>query len=168
MAYDAANRMSQVVNLKSTNTTLSYFHYGFDHIGDRTSIWDNGTDVSNWAYDLTGQLTNEVIHPATTALIWYGLTIDQWNLLSASGWDGLLSDSVPTGGAGSLGYDPAGNRLTQKNPVTGDITTFTYDNGNRLTVAVDESGRTTHTHDANGNELTILQPSGDITTNVWV
>lgn len=145
MAYDAANRMSQVVNLKSTNTTLSYYNYGFDRIGDRTSIWDNGTDVSNWNYDLTGQLTNDVIHPATTALTWYGLTIDQWNLLSVSGWDGLLVDAVPTGGAGLLAYDPAGNRLTQIDPVTGDITTFIYDNGNRLTRATDISGITTRT-----------------------
>lgn len=167
MAYDAANRMNQVVNLKSTNTTLSYYNYGFDRIGDRTSIWDNGTDVSNWNYDLTGQLTNDVIHPATTALTWYGLTIDQWNLLSVSGWDGLLVDAVPIGGAGLLAYDPAGNRLTQIDPVTGDITTFIYDNGNRLTRATDISGITTRTYDANGNQLTIEEPSGDITTNTW-
>ena len=48
MTYDAANRMTAIVNLNSTNTTLSYFNYGFDDIGDRTSIWDNGADVSNW------------------------------------------------------------------------------------------------------------------------
>jgi len=92
MAYDAANRMSQVVNLKSTNATLSYFNYGFDHIGDRTSIWDNGTDVSNWAYDLTGQLQVDFYRPATTALNWNGLTVRQREQLNVAGWDGLLPD----------------------------------------------------------------------------
>ena len=76
MAYDAANRMTAIVNLNSTNTTLSYFNYGFDHIGDRTSIWDNGIDVSNWNYDFLGQLFNDVIRPATTALTWFGMTIE--------------------------------------------------------------------------------------------
>ena len=61
----------------------------------------------------------------------------------------------------------AGNRLTQTDPVTGDITTFTYDNGNRLLAGVDVSGTTTYTYDDNGNQLTIEEPSGDITTNTW-
>ncbi len=95
------------------------------------------------------------------------MTIEQWNLLSVSGWDGLLSDDIPTGGAGLLAYDPAGNRLTQTKPVTGEITTFTYDNGNRLQHVQDLSGITSYTYDANGNQLTIEEPSGDITTNVW-
>ncbi len=75
-----------------------------------------------------------------------GLVIDQWNLLSRDGWDNLLADHVPTGGAGLLAYSPTGNRLTQTDPVTGDVTTFTYDNG---------------------NQLTIEEPSDDITTNTW-
>ena len=69
--------------------------------------------------------------------------------------------------AGALTYDPGGNRLTQVDPVTGDITTFTYDNGNRLTRATDVSGSTTWTYDTNGNQLTSEEPSGDITTNTW-
>ena len=68
-----------VVNLNSTNTTLSYYNYAFDRIGDRTSIWDNGTDVSNWAYDCTGQLQVDFYRPATTALNWNGLTAGQWD-----------------------------------------------------------------------------------------
>jgi len=33
-------------------------------------------------------------------------------LLSVDGWDGLLSDHVPTGGAGLLAYSLTGKRLT--------------------------------------------------------
>jgi YD repeat-containing protein len=51
--------------------------------------------------------------------------------------------------------------------LTGDVTTFTYDNGNRLLTGVDVSGTTTYTYDNNGNQLTIEEPSGDITTNTW-
>ena len=85
--------------------------------------------------------------------------------MSVDWWNVLLVDDLPTGGAGLLAYDPAGNRLTQTDPVTGEITTFAYDNGNRLILAVDVSGTTTRTYDANGNQLTIEEPSGDITTN---
>ena len=165
--YDAANQKKGVVNVNSSNTTLSYYNYQFDGVGDRTSLWDNGVDVSNWNYDFTGQLTNDVYRPATTALNWNGLTVDQWFLLDEDGWDNLLADHVPTGGAGLLAYSPAGNRLTQTDPVTGDVTTFTYDNGNRLLAGVDVSGTTTYTYDDNGNQLTIEEPSGDITTNTW-
>ena len=31
---------------------------------------------------------------------------------------------MPTGGAGRLAYSPTGNRLTQTDPVTGDVTTL--------------------------------------------
>ena len=165
--YDAANQKKGVVNVNSSNATLSYYNYQFDGVGDRTSLWDNGVDVSNWNYDFTGQLTNDVYRPATTALNWNGLTVDQWFLLDEDGWDNLLADHVPTGGAGRLAYSPTGNRLTQTDPVTGDITTFTYDNGNRLLAGVDVSGTTTYTYDNNGNQLTIEEPSGDITTNTW-
>jgi hypothetical protein len=100
--YDAANQKKGVVNVNSSNTTLSYYNYQFDGVGDRTSVWDNGVDVSNWNYDFTGQLTNDVYRPATTALNWNGLTVDQWFLLDEDGWDNLLVDHVPTNVAISL------------------------------------------------------------------
>ena len=65
-----------MVNVNSTNTTLSYYNYQFDGVGDRASLWDNGVDVSNWNYDCSGQLKNDVYRPATTALNWNGLTVD--------------------------------------------------------------------------------------------
>ncbi|MBL8820594.1 MAG: RHS repeat protein, partial [Planctomyces sp.] len=40
--YDAANQTKGLVNVNSTNTTLSYYNYQFDGVGDRTSLWDNG------------------------------------------------------------------------------------------------------------------------------
>jgi hypothetical protein len=43
-----------------------------------------------------------VYRPATTALNWNGLTVDQWFLLDEDGWDNLLVDHVPTNVAISL------------------------------------------------------------------
>ena len=103
--YDAANQKKGVVNVNSTNTTLSYYNYQFDGVGDRTSVWDNGVDVSNWNYDCSGQLKNDVYRPATTALNWNGLTVDQWFLLNEDGWDNLLADHVSTNVAISLRRD---------------------------------------------------------------
>ena len=78
----------------------AYFNYGYVRLGDRTSIWDNGTDVSNWMYDGTDQLIDDYYRPAATALNWYELTVGQWDQLSVSGWDGLLISHVPVCGPG--------------------------------------------------------------------
>jgi len=65
-------------------------------------------DSTHTGYDCTGQLTNDIYRPATTALNWNGLTVHQWYLLSVDDWHTLAVDEAPTGGAGTLGYDPAG------------------------------------------------------------
>jgi len=63
-------------------------------------------------------------------------------------------------------FDPADNRRTQTNSVTGEFTTYVYNN-NALLSTQNLAGRTTFTYDANGNQLTIEEPSGDRTTNTW-
>ncbi len=84
-----------------------------------------------------------------------------------------LSDTLPlnptTLGSGSLelSYDPVGNRLNTVDPLTQDITTYTYDDGNQLLTAEDATGVTTYTYDACGNRLTVEEPNLDVTTNTW-
>jgi len=165
--YDAASHRTGVINANSSNTTLSYYLYAHDWVGNRTSVWENGTDVSNWNYDRTDQLIDDIVRPATTAVNWYGLTLAQWGLMSADGWYNLPVDDIPTGGAGFLEYDSRGNRETQLDAVTGDITTLAYDDANRLLWAEDVSGITTYTFDENGNQTSIEDPSNDITTSTW-
>lgn len=73
-----------MINVNSSNTTLSYFLYAHDNVGNRTSVWENDTDVCNWKYDRTNQLIDDFVRPATTDVCWFGLTLAQWDRMAAS------------------------------------------------------------------------------------
>jgi len=40
--YDNANRLDEVVNLKSMNVTISSYEYALNAVGNRTSARENG------------------------------------------------------------------------------------------------------------------------------
>jgi len=62
-------------------------------------------------------------------------------------------------------YDPAGNRLTQRN--SGTPTTYTYDAANELLTQSVATGRTTFSYDANGNQTLQTAPGSARTTWTW-
>ena len=62
-------------------------------------------------------------------------------------------------------YDPAGNRLTQRN--SGTPTTYTYDVANELLTQSVATGRTTFSYDANGNQTLQTASGGARTTWTW-
>ena len=83
-------------------------------------------------------------------------------------WDTLpLNPTTLDSSSLEIAYDPAGNRLNTVDPLTQDITTYTYDDANQLLTAEDASGVTTYTYNACGNRLTIEEPNLDVTTNTW-
>ena len=57
--YDDAGRLTQLVNLKSDNTTLSSFAYGLDNTGKRTGQTEANGDVVTYSYDNAYHLTGE-------------------------------------------------------------------------------------------------------------
>jgi hypothetical protein len=132
LASDTANRMTGVVNVDSNSDTLSYLNSALDHIGNRTSIQDNGADASNRVCDGYGQQTVHFYRPAATALKWFGLSAGPSNLLSLDRSNDLFVWSLPAGGTGTSAFSPTGNRRTQTDSVSRDITTFTCDNNGKV------------------------------------
>jgi YD repeat-containing protein len=106
--YDAAHRLTQVLNKTSGLATISQHDYTLDAVGNRTAL-------------------DEVLAPAgggstTTVNRTYGY--DKLNRLT----------SETRGAATTLyGYDAAGNR-TSAGP-SGSSTTYTYDKADRITAA---------------------------------
>jgi len=166
---DDANRSNQVVNLKSSGTTISSYGYGLNAVGNRTSANDNGVDIINWLPDPLQQLVDDIFLDASAVFSAMRGGLDAWVNLTINGWDNMVLDVVGAilSGSAHLTYDAAGNRKVHRNEVTGATTTYTYDDNNRLETAEDATGVTTYTWDANGNQLTIEDPHDNITTNTW-
>ena len=68
--YDNANRLDEVVNLKSTNVTISSYEYALNAVGNRTSARENGVEIINW---LPGSLYS--ISPLTRCATVLGFSI---------------------------------------------------------------------------------------------
>ncbi len=57
--YDAAGRLTQLVNRTSTGTMISSFDYTYDKVGNRTGVVESNNDRVTWSHDNTYQLTRE-------------------------------------------------------------------------------------------------------------
>ena len=142
-AYDAADRLMLVQNLKSDNTVLSSFNYQYDKVGNRTSVVESNGDRVTWIYDLTYRLRNE--HRSGANAYNTTHTYDSLGNRTVQQQDGALT---------TYSYDPA-NQLQTSRDVTG-LTTYTYDGTGNLQLTQDPTGgRTTYTWNID-NRLTTL------------
>src|SRR5208282_1813713 len=110
--YDAANRLTQIVDQGGTGTfrTLAY---ALDAVGNRTDVTDNGL-VTKYTYNELNELKSSTTAKARTS----------WDYNAV----GNRTDQVAPTGTTKYTYNAAEQMLTAGS------TTFTYDkNGNRLT-----------------------------------
>jgi RHS repeat-associated protein len=156
MAYDAENRMTQVVEpIGPTGLTLTF---SYDNVGNRTQVQD-GTGTENSTYDARDRLTyrsytkNGDANPSAHVELVY------------DGLDEILTERRYAGGASpplvattNYTYDDSG-RITNEQHVnsTGgnlDNFTYTYDAAGNLQTEVRNGITTTYTYDADNQVLT--------------
>ena len=58
--YDAADRLTRLVNITSTGTTLSSFNYSVDAVSNRIRVIESDSTRVSWSYDNAYQLTREL------------------------------------------------------------------------------------------------------------
>ncbi len=115
--YDNADRVTTMVDSEGTYT------YTYDNADELTSVYENGSQVSSYAYDSGGNRNST------------GYTTTTGNEQTASpGY--------------TYFYDNAGNVISATNTSTGVTTTYTYDYRNRLT-SVDVGGTLVATYTYN-------------------
>jgi len=131
--YDPAGQLLHLVNYAPGDSVLSRFDYGYDALGQRTSMTTLDGEWS-YAYDYVGQLV--------------GAALDSTN--------GTIGDQSL-----SYEYDPLGNRIRTvaggetAEYVTNEMnqyeaagnTTYEYDNDGNLTRRISPAGTTTYTYD---------------------
>lgn len=158
-SYDALNRLASVTNAEGTST------YGYDEVGNRTSLsYPNGASQT-WNYDTRNRLTKTSIYNSSGALIQsFDYTLhptgrrtqiaelggrtsdytynDRYWLTSES-----ITDNVNGNYSASYQYDAVGNRT--QGTEAGITTSYSYDDNDRLV----QQGGVFYTYDANGNTL---------------
>ena len=125
--YDASGRRASMTTLAGTET------YGYDPLGQLTSVTYPNSRVVNYAYDAAGnrtQVTDNGV-PATYA----ANTLNQYT----------------SAGAATFGYDLDGN-LTNRSE-GGTNTVYTYDSENRLIGVATPADTWTYSYDAFGNRI---------------
>jgi len=152
-AYDAASRLTALDNLSPGGSPISFFHYTYDASGRRTSM-ETTEGTWQYGYDPLGQLTS-VTYPDGHVV--------EYAYDAAGNRIEVIDDGMPTAyvtnsmnqyeqvGGVTYSYDADGNLACKtKDGVT---TTYTYDVENRLVQVSTPTDVWTYTYDALSNRV---------------
>ena len=174
--YDAAGRMTRLSDTQALRTSWSYDNasrvttarlgngvrasYLYDaanHLLRLANMSPSGTTISSFAYKLDPVSNRSRVTEVDGSVVTWAYD-NTYQLLGQRRW-GSNSYAI------TYTYDPAGNRLTQRN--SGVPTTYGYDAANELLTQQDTTGNTAFSYDANGNQTVQTAPGGARTTWTW-
>jgi large repetitive protein len=154
--------------LASTTTADGVVNsYGYNNLGEQTSVTDGAANKTTYRYDFLGRRTAAVLPDGTSTTVRY----DQaGNPIATSNLD-ATGTALTTRGAT---YDGNGN-LTSSTDARGNTTTFTYDAANQLSQEVQpvtptSAITTSFGHDPAGNRTRFTDGRGNrwiYTYNSW-
>ena len=182
--YDADNRLSIVTHKDSTQTK-----YGYDKVGNRTSVARPNGVLTSYAYDDLNRLTNLTNYTgptgSPTVISSYEYQLDNAGRRTKVAESGPSSQNASTsyaydddgrltnetGPAGNIQYyyDNVGNRTSKV--VTGGssagTTSYQFDTGgdDRLTGESGPGGSFGYGYDFDGNQTSETYPNGTVQTN---
>ena len=129
-----------------TNANLEVIRYTYNPAGDLLTLRDGKNQVTTWAYDRYGQVTNKLDQAGAQILRYQydaaGRLTNRWSAAK---------------GNTAYGYDPAGN-LTNVIYAVSPQLRYQDDAANRVTNMIDAVGTATYTYTAAGNLLTEDSP----------
>jgi RHS repeat-associated protein len=125
--YDTANRLKSLTHAQAS-TTLAGYAYTYDGLSRPTSIDSFVDGVTDYSYDVAGQLTGA--DHASQADEAYGFDANGNRNTTDYTTSGNKQTSESPGF--TYTYDDEGNRLTRTSTTTGEIEHYTWDHRNRL------------------------------------
>ncbi len=143
-AYNRASIVTNITHLGPTNSVLARYDYNFDAAYQITR-WAIGNQLSDFAYDRTGQLTNALNSvPGGQAQpnenFHYDANGNRVGAQSGGGYVVGQNNQILSDGTNSYAYDAEGNMTSRSNTVTGVLTTYQFDHRNRLVNVTDRDG----------------------------
>ena len=188
-AYDKAGRLVSKTmprgNVAGAIAGSYTWKYGYDKVGNRTSVTDADGKTTKTDYDAENRpikVTDPLGRVQTTAYDGAGnvrTTTDALGKVAIYTYDGnnrRLSVKDPSGKTMSFGYDRDGNKISETSPL-GHRTTFAYDANGRQSERTDPRGNVTGAvpaqytwrtgYDAAGNVTTQTDPLGSKVTSTY-
>jgi large repetitive protein len=152
----------------TTPRSLVISSYGYDNVGERTSVTDGASNATTYSYDYAGRNTKTILPDGTGTTATYDTAGRQ------TGAAKLDTDGATVLVSTSTGFDNSGNQTTATDG-RGHTNTFTYDATNRLSsefqpLPTGDSITTTFGYDAAGNRTRFTDGRGNpfiITYNTW-
>jgi RHS repeat-associated protein len=135
--------------------------YGYDAVGDRTSVINGAGDKTSYGYDFLGRQTGVTVPDGTRQTVAYDVLSDIVKVQNLSATGNILTTQTAT-------YDGDGNMLLATDP-RGNTTRFSYDATGLLhkevqPVSATSSITTSFSYDAAGNETRFTDGRG----NSWI
>ncbi|MGO8758498.1 MAG: RHS repeat-associated core domain-containing protein, partial [Terracidiphilus sp.] len=162
-SYDAANQLTNVIQVNSPNTNANTTVYGYDALGNPITLADANTHTTFQSFDPLNELTQKTLPDGTLTET---RTYDQnGNLSSVKHFNGvtttyaydqlnrLLSRSTPGETTVSFTYTQTGQYATSSD--ASGTTTYAYDNMDRIVAKATPEGTLNYTYDAAGHVASI-------------
>lgn len=151
-AYDAANRLTSVVN-NTVGVPPLAFKYMLDPVGNRTVVTEAGIPT-NYSYDALNELTSAQTWPFKSSWSYdaVGNRQSQTSILGVTNYSYDASDRLLKAGTRSFTYDANGNQTSVTDAFTHLKRTYALDAANRI-VSVDGGRTAVFVYDGDGNRV---------------
>jgi YD repeat-containing protein len=159
-AYTADSYLaSQTLTGAGSNTPVRAVSYGYDPMGNMTSMTDLDNNVTYYSYDQAGRLSATTDPTVTTQV--YGGSPTSTTPVTLTGYDTFgepAESSDANGNATVTAYDADGNPVSVTNQ-----TSYTYDQlGDVATQTDPDGGVSTYSYDTNGDQLSVTGRTGAV------
>jgi RHS repeat-associated protein len=135
-AYNPSGGVTNIIHLGPASEVLARYDYNFDPTYQITR-WTIGNQLSDFAYDRAGQLTNALNTAQPNENFHYDSNGNRVGAQSGGGYSVGRNNQILSDASNNYAYDAEGNMTSRSNVVTGVLTTFEFDHRNRLVSVLD-------------------------------
>ena len=137
-AYNRAGIVTNITHRGPASQVLGKYDYDFDAAYQITR-WAIGNQLSDFAYDRTGQLTNALNTAQPNENFRFDANGNRVGAQSSGQYVVGGNNQILSDGTNGYAYEAEGNMTSRSNTVTGVLTTYQFDHRNRLVSVLDRS-----------------------------